>query len=449
MLNNILHFYYTRIRVINGFLNGCTRMTLFTFFLGFLGISSYARSETEYNYNHSYDKSTHYARNDNPIVKLSRSLSNVLRHNAIKEGLKIRPDGYVKVDDLMRLPRFRGTTFEKIQQVVNENDKQRFHLFERKSEGVSTWWIRANQGHSMVGVKDLELIQITNPSEFPQVIHGTNLESWRKIESHGLSRMNRNHIHFAVGRYGDANVTSGMRASCDVFIYVNVPKAMADNVKFSRSANGVILTEGIKGILEKKYFLKVIDKYNNVLYEDNDDKNVKGNNVNNKNVEGNNVNNKNVDGNNADGNNVNNKNVGGNNDDIKSTDGNKNVDGNNINSDANNKNVNENNNRKSDNDNKVTNNAWNGNNSKAMNSGGTNVNKGNTTAWGNNNDKIKNLGGTNDNRNKIVENNNKNIDINSVNVNRNNSNDNKRKNDNKDVVEGKRVFSYADIAKRQ
>ncbi|GET54835.1 tRNA 2'-phosphotransferase Tpt1 [Rhizophagus irregularis DAOM 181602=DAOM 197198] len=482
------------------------------------GKGSYARSETEYNYNHSYDKSTHYARNDNPIVKLSRSLSNVLRHNAIKEGLKIRPDGYVKVDDLMRLPRFRGTTFEKIQQVVNENDKQRFHLFERKSEGVSTWWIRANQGHSMVGVKDLELIQITNPSEFPQVIHGTNLESWRKIESHGLSRMNRNHIHFAVGRYGDANVTSGMRASCDVFIYVNVPKAMADNVKFSRSANGVILTEGIKGILEKKYFLKVIDKYNNVLYEDNDDKNVKGNNVNNKNVEGNNVNNKNVDGNNADGNNVNNKNVGGNNDDIKSTDGNKNVDGNNINSDANNKNVNENNNRKSDNDNKVTNNAWNGNNSKvmnsrgtndnkgnnnawngnnskvmnsggtndnkgnnnawngnnskamnsggtndnkgnnnawngnnskAMNSGGTNVNKGNTTAWGNNNDKIKNLGGTNDNRNKIVENNNKNIDINSVNVNRNNSNDNKRKNDNKDVVEGKRVFSYADIAKRQ
>lgn len=63
--------------------------------------SSYARSETEYNYNHSYDKSTHYARNDNPIVKLSRSLSNVLRHNAIKEGLKIRPDGYVKVDDLV------------------------------------------------------------------------------------------------------------------------------------------------------------------------------------------------------------------------------------------------------------------------------------------------------------------------------------------------------------
>ncbi|CAB4429667.1 unnamed protein product [Rhizophagus irregularis] len=449
----------------------------------------YSRSETEYNYNHSYDKSTHYARNDNPIVKLSRSLSNVLRHNAIKEGLKIRPDGYVKVDDLMRLPRFRGTTFEKIQQVVNENDKQRFHLFERKSEGVSTWWIRANQGHSMVGVKDLELIQITNPSEFPQVIHGTNLESWRKIESHGLSKMNRNHIHFAVGRYGDANVTSGMRASCDVFIYVNVPKAMADNIKFSRSANGVILTEGIKGILEKKYFLKVIDKYDNVLYEDNDDKNVKGNNVNNKNVEGNNVNNKNVegnnadgnnvnnknvDGNNADGNNVNNKNVGGNNVDIKRTDGNnvnnQNVDGNNINSkniDAKNKNVNENN-KKGDNGNKVTNNAWKqinpnvmnsggGTNNnvwnqispKVMSSGGANVNKGNSTARSSNNDKIKNPGGTNDNRNKMVENNNKNVDINSVNVNRNNSNDNKRKNDNKDVVEGKRVFSYADITKRQ
>jgi 2'-phosphotransferase len=38
--------------------------------------------------------------------------------------------------------------------------------------------------------------------------------------------MDRNHIHLAIGRYGDANVISGMRSSCDVFIYINVIKAM-------------------------------------------------------------------------------------------------------------------------------------------------------------------------------------------------------------------------------
>lgn len=46
------------------------------------------------------------------------------------------------------------------------------------------------------------------------------------LESHGLSRMRRNHIHFAIGRWGDADVKSGMRSNCNVFIYANVTKAM-------------------------------------------------------------------------------------------------------------------------------------------------------------------------------------------------------------------------------
>jgi RNA:NAD 2'-phosphotransferase (TPT1/KptA family) len=50
----------------------------------------------------------------------------------------------------MNLPRFRGTKFGDIEHVVKENDKQRFSLLERKStDGKSTWWIRANQGHSL------------------------------------------------------------------------------------------------------------------------------------------------------------------------------------------------------------------------------------------------------------------------------------------------------------
>lgn len=67
----------------------------------FVNKSSSGRSQTGNNYYYTYEKSTHYVRNDNPIVKLSRSLSNVLRHNAVKEGLKIQPDGFVNVDELV------------------------------------------------------------------------------------------------------------------------------------------------------------------------------------------------------------------------------------------------------------------------------------------------------------------------------------------------------------
>ena len=51
-----------------------------------------------------------------------------------------------------------------------------------------------------------------------------------------------------------------MRASCDLFIYINIIKALADGIVFERSANGVILTKGQNGTLEPKYFERVQNK---------------------------------------------------------------------------------------------------------------------------------------------------------------------------------------------
>ena len=42
---------------------------------------------------------------ESPDVKISKALSYILRHGAAKEGLKMRPDGYVRVDDIVRLLR--------------------------------------------------------------------------------------------------------------------------------------------------------------------------------------------------------------------------------------------------------------------------------------------------------------------------------------------------------
>jgi 2'-phosphotransferase len=43
---------------------------------------------------------------DSPDVRISKTLSWLLRHGAQGEGLKMRTDGYVKVDDLVRCPTF-------------------------------------------------------------------------------------------------------------------------------------------------------------------------------------------------------------------------------------------------------------------------------------------------------------------------------------------------------
>ena len=40
---------------------------------------------------------------DSPEVRLSKTLAWILRHGAKSEGLYMRPDGYVRVSDLVRL----------------------------------------------------------------------------------------------------------------------------------------------------------------------------------------------------------------------------------------------------------------------------------------------------------------------------------------------------------
>ncbi|KAI9202578.1 phosphotransferase KptA/Tpt1 [Polychytrium aggregatum] len=204
------------------------------------------------------------ARNDDPDVVLSKSMSYVLRHGAEKDGVPIRKDGFVRIEDLLRHKRLRGTTFEKIQQIVEANDKQRFTLKLEESAGGSEWLIKANQGHSLQSIQ-VDLVELT-PDQLPVCIHGTYRNAWGSIvSSGGLSKMGRNHIHFAVGKYGEPGVISGMRASCDVFIYIDVPKAVAAGVRFLQAPNGVVLSDGINGRIPTDFFLTVQDRSGTTL----------------------------------------------------------------------------------------------------------------------------------------------------------------------------------------
>jgi len=221
-------------------------------------------------------------RSEDPEVRISKALSYILRHGAEKEGLRMRKDGYIKVSDLLARPKLRGVDFPLLEKLVKENDKQRYQLMFEPSTPAEqgdttiqttsdgTWWIRANQGHTL-RVEELELREIKSPDEVPVVVHGTTHEAWKSIEKEGLSKMQRNHIHMATGKLGDEGVISGMRAShakSGVLIFVDVSQAMEDGIKFFISANGVVLTSGNdKGILEPKYFERVEDASGTVLYK--------------------------------------------------------------------------------------------------------------------------------------------------------------------------------------
>jgi 2'-phosphotransferase len=73
--------------------------------------------------------------------------------------------------------------------------------------------------------------------------------------------MSRTHIHLASGLPGTPGVISGVRLSCDTFIYIDVDKAMQGGIQFFRSPNGVILTKGDEnGRLGKEWWQKVEGK---------------------------------------------------------------------------------------------------------------------------------------------------------------------------------------------
>ncbi|GAA6053090.1 hypothetical protein JCM3770_000379 [Rhodotorula araucariae] len=203
---------------------------------------------------------------DDPDTRWSKTLSYILRHGASKEGLTLRADGFVRVDDLMKRPKLKGCNMETLERIVRDNAKQRFSMRTEPTgeNGADELWIRANQGHS-VKVEALELKPVEKAEDVPTMVHGTYNRLWPAIEKEGLKVMTRNHIHCAVGLAGETGVISGMRNNCDLFIYLDVPQLLADGIPVYTSTNSVVLTGGIDGVVPPKYFAKVVRKNGEVL----------------------------------------------------------------------------------------------------------------------------------------------------------------------------------------
>ncbi|XP_026331974.1 tRNA 2'-phosphotransferase 1 [Hyposmocoma kahamanoa] len=91
-------------------------------------------------------------------AQLSKALSWLLRHGALKEGFSLSPEGYLPVAQILQHKSFRGYTSLDIERVVSNNNKQRFKL--RTHPETKILEIKATQGHSL-DVSDSELIPLS------------------------------------------------------------------------------------------------------------------------------------------------------------------------------------------------------------------------------------------------------------------------------------------------
>lgn len=204
----------------------------------------------------------------NYYFHLSKSLSWLLRHGAVKNNLTVSPDGYILVDDIKKLTQFKDYELSDFKYVTNTNDKKRFTM--KEENGI--WYIRANQGHSAeVGTKinQEELLKkLTEPID--PIIHGTSYQAYRQIKQTGLNKMGRTHIHFAItDDFVQGNQQqSGIRSNCQIMLYVDMASAMKDGYEFFMSDNKVVLSPGdANGIIPFKYVTKAIDRANGKTIE--------------------------------------------------------------------------------------------------------------------------------------------------------------------------------------
>lgn len=56
-------------------------------------------------------------------VALSKSLTQMLRHDIISEGLSLDSKGYVAVSEVLGLRRFKGLTFDMLDELVKNDSK--------------------------------------------------------------------------------------------------------------------------------------------------------------------------------------------------------------------------------------------------------------------------------------------------------------------------------------
>ena len=168
------------------------------------------------------------------MVRLSKRLSNWLRHNPDSIGVAMDGAGWVLVEDLLQQAAAHGRGFsrEQLEHVVAENNKRRFEFDDTGA------LIRARQGHSVP--VDLGYA----PAEPPAVLyHGTGERSVGLILSEGLRPMNRHAVHLSVDVETARNV--GARHGKPAILAVDAARMRADGYDFYVTGNGVWLADAV------------------------------------------------------------------------------------------------------------------------------------------------------------------------------------------------------------
>ena len=168
------------------------------------------------------------------LIKISKRLSLVLRHQPQTIGIQLDEQGWIAVDTLLNAfsEHFFPLSRPELEEVVAKNNKKRFAFDETQTR------IRASQGHSV----EIKLgYEPKSPPEF--LFHGTATRFLDAIRQKGLLKQKRHHVHLSADEATAKNV--GSRHGAPVILTVKSREMESKGLQFFQSENGVWLTEHV------------------------------------------------------------------------------------------------------------------------------------------------------------------------------------------------------------
>jgi putative RNA 2'-phosphotransferase len=156
-------------------------------------------------------------------VKISKLISHALRHEPEKYGLKLDPDGWVYIDDLLLgLRNALGENFTisktDVESIINFSDKKRHEIVGNK--------IRSKYGHSIQISLDIES---TIPPR--NLYHGTKIQNYNNIKLQGLKRMRREFVHLS-SEVDQAKKVAERRKGKTIILIIDTQRAVEFGVNF-------------------------------------------------------------------------------------------------------------------------------------------------------------------------------------------------------------------------
>jgi putative RNA 2'-phosphotransferase len=172
------------------------------------------------------------------LVKLSRFLALILRHQPERFALELDSGGWASLTEVIEilhgLPNFRGTTRADVISVVDEGSGDGSRRFEVKGGRI-----RARYGHSVA--QPIRYDRCTPP---PVLYHGTSRDRLPGIHQEGLKPMERQYVHLSLERKTAIRI-GARHDDYPIVLTINASDAHAAGVEFYQADEAVYLTKFI------------------------------------------------------------------------------------------------------------------------------------------------------------------------------------------------------------